>query len=281
MVEYYDTSGMRRPRRARFEQQPAVSPLPAEPAALAKFVHLKDDADTGPTAHHHTVGKGPHQAAPGNLAVYGWELEVVTDTFEWRRLPGLKGVLPKVVGGGGSGGGAAVTAGGESSCGSGGQGGAYAESIIPVDLLPETVMVTVGGGGLSAAGGTGASGGTSSFGTLVVAPGGSPGAVMPAGAVVPTRVGGGFGVQAITGQIAVPGGSGENGLRITATVCAAGGAGESLLSSRQRGTISVNSIGSAGFPYGGGGSGAASGASQAARAGGAGANGVVILYYLF
>jgi hypothetical protein len=58
---------------------------------------------------------------------------------------------------------------------SGGAGGGYAQATYNTTSLPSTVTVTVGGfgNGGAAGGGAGQSGGTSSFGTLVVATGGS------------------------------------------------------------------------------------------------------------
>lgn len=37
----------------------------APDARTINEMHTNDDVDSGPEAHHHTIGRGPHQAASG------------------------------------------------------------------------------------------------------------------------------------------------------------------------------------------------------------------------
>jgi len=110
----------------------------------------------------------------------------VTQTYTWNKpLTGLKYVEVCCVGaGGGGGGGRKGTAGGAAQGGTGGGGGAIVWTTFDATLLASSYQINIGAGGAggagatSAAGGngaTGTSGGTSSFGTLVIAQGGSGG----------------------------------------------------------------------------------------------------------
>ncbi|CAI1773314.1 Uncharacterised protein [Serratia fonticola] len=87
--------------------------------------------------------------------------------------PGTKYVVVEVVGGGGAGGGAAATGAGAVSVGSGGTAGSYGKGKYTSGFAG--VTITVGAGGVENAGETGGSGGQSSFGTLLIAPGGTGG----------------------------------------------------------------------------------------------------------
>ena len=109
----------------------------------------------------------------------------VTQTYTWSKPPaGLKYLEVCCVGaGGGGGGGRKGTAVGSAQGGTGGGGGAIVWTTFDATSLASSYLISIGAGGaggagLSAAAGngnTGTSGGTSSFGTLVIAQGGSGG----------------------------------------------------------------------------------------------------------
>ena len=109
----------------------------------------------------------------------------VTQTYTWNKPPsGLKYIEICCVGaGGGGGGGRKGTVTGAAQGGTGGGGGAIVWATFDAATLVSTYQINIGAGGaggtgLSAAAGngnTGTPGGTSSFGTLVIARGGSGG----------------------------------------------------------------------------------------------------------
>ena len=106
----------------------------------------------------------------------------VTQTYTWNKpLTGLKYVEVCCVGAGGGGGGGRKSA---APCqgGTGGGGGAIVWATFDAALLASSYQINIGAGGAGGAGATatgngttGTSGGTSSFGTLVIAQGGSGG----------------------------------------------------------------------------------------------------------
>jgi hypothetical protein len=78
--------------------------------------HRYDDVDTGDLAHHHTIGFGPGQAAPGTLA---YKLKIQDESTDLGSNPSVinfvgagvsatlvNGVLTVTIAGGGGGGGA-------------------------------------------------------------------------------------------------------------------------------------------------------------------------------
>jgi len=87
---------------------------------------------------------------------------------------GTTRVRVTVKGGGGAGGGAASTSSGQYSVTGGGSAGSFGQGLITSGF--SGVTVTVGAGGVGAAGTTGGNGGQSSFGAIIVAPGGLGGA---------------------------------------------------------------------------------------------------------
>jgi len=181
---------------------------------------------------------------------------------------GLKAIRVRLVAGGG--GTSGLVRGGGTG---GGGGGGYAESFI-VDIagLSSTVTVTRGAGGTGITGeGTGGTGGTSSFGSLVVATGGT-GSVQPRAGIQ----NGGAGGVGTAGNLLIRGTGGGAGAAETIPWGGAGGSsqlGGGAHGTRRYNTGIVNAI--AGGLYGGGASGASS--TGAAASGASGANGIVIV----
>ena len=102
---------------------------------------------------------------------------------------GTTRIIVEIVGGGGGGGGAQSSS-NAASFGTGGGAGAYAKALF--NSFPATVAVTIGTGGTGGTGvaGTfGGAGGTSTFGTLVSAPGGGGGRSLAADPTVLTNFG--------------------------------------------------------------------------------------------
>jgi hypothetical protein len=107
-------------------------------------------------------------------------------------------IIATIVGGGGAGGGAGVGISGFYAVGSGGASGSAASSLLRSGFSAVTIIV--GAGGAPIIGGQGNPGGTSSFGSLMSAPGGGGGPTfaMPSGQV-------GYASQGLPGNVAVGG----------------------------------------------------------------------------
>jgi hypothetical protein len=187
-----------------------------------------------------------------------------------------KRVVVRVQGGGGAGGGNAATGSTTSACGGGGQAGGYVESVIEAYLLPSSVTVTIGAGGVGVSANPGGAGGQTSFGTFAVASGGAGGSAGAAAATTGLAPGG-SGSQTLTGDVGVRGRPGEPGLRlgIGSFQNIGGNGGTSPLGGS--GVGGSDALGTAGQGYGSGGGGSSGAASTAARAGANGAPGVVII----
>lgn len=189
----------------------------------------------------------------------------------YTETPGTKSVYVKLQGGGGAGGGAPVTGATSVSFGNGGGGGSYGEGFYTSAF--SGVTITIGAGGTPTALNGGA-GGNSSFGALMVCPGGGGGAGRGA-AVPPIGIGGaapagtpptGANVLSAVGSPGAPGFAAATALVVPglggATPCGGPGA--------------FNSVGvqpGAAFSRGAGGTGAWQQPSGTAVVGGQGADG--------
>lgn len=89
------------------------------------------------------------------------------------KSPGVTKIIVEAVGGGGASGNLSATASGNCGVSAAGSNGAYAKAFF-YRSIPESVQVTIGSGGVAGTGpgGSGGDGGNTSFGDLLVCPGG-------------------------------------------------------------------------------------------------------------
>lgn len=203
-------------------------------------------------------------------------VQIFTSSGTYTKPAGLVAAIVEVCGGGGGGGGVAGATGNGSG---GGGGGASTMRRLLASAIGATETVTVGAGGAGGdtAGGDGATGGTSSFGSLVDAPGGGGGGGASGGGF---DLGGIGGVTGTNGDVFFEGGDGAGNVFVSSTLGIAGGGGPSRFGGGGRGRNSNGAgVGDAGGQFGGGGGGSYS--TGSAHVGGAGAAGVVIVteYY--
>jgi hypothetical protein len=196
-------------------------------------------------------------------------------TYSYAPTTGTTFIIVTVVGAGGAGGAAGVTTGsGNYAVGSGGAAGSACKSLLRSGFAGVTVVVGAGGTPFL---GNGNPGGTSSFGSILSAPGGGGGltAALPSGQV-------GFAGQGLPGAVGVGGNifnargqPGLNGL-LQGSGAMSGQGGASILG----GGSENNDVGNGGFgpSPGAGGSGAgAISTSGGPFLGGPGADGAVII----
>ncbi|VWB06910.1 hypothetical protein BLA6863_00140 [Burkholderia lata] len=188
---------------------------------------------------------------------------------------GATAVYVRVQGGGGSGGGCAATGSGQIFVGSGGTAGAYAESWITSGF--SGVTVTVGAGGAAVSGFNSSNGGTSSFGSLVSAPGGAGGT--GAGPTAPPWATGAASSSIATGGsiFNASGQSGQPSVGYSATFALPGSGGPSAFGAGG-GTSASGANGAGAASRGAGGGGSAQTQSAGALSGGAGGSGLVLVY---
>jgi hypothetical protein len=205
-------------------------------------------------------------------------VQTFTSSGTYTPSSGTKKILVKGTGAGGSGGGTAATSSGQAAAAAGGSCGAYGEALYTSGFTP-SVAVTIGSAGAGAAAGNnpGNAGQATSFGALLILPGGTAGA----------------GCAAITGA----GGGGSNGTNSADPTGAnivgyggqAGGNGQIFSAGPQAGNGGSGPLGTGGWAptgngarsgtgYGAGSSGANAQASQAAQGSNAGQPGILIVY---
>ncbi len=186
--------------------------------------------------------------------------------------PGTKVAEVFALGGGGGGAGGQAVTGAMVSPGSGGTAGASGRGRYAVT---GPVSVTVGAGGAPQAGGSGFNGGVSSFGALLVAPGG-PGGVVLAPTAAGTAIGGVNGAPASGGYLGTDGVPGGISLGLTGTTGYGGAGGASVLGGGGA-PIGQNSNGISAVAFGSGGGGTCATTGNGALTGGSGAQGIVIV----
>jgi hypothetical protein len=205
----------------------------------------------------------------------------------WTKPAGLHHIEVEVVGGGGAGGGAQAAASGANSKGSGGGAGGYSRKLILAADLGSSVTVTVGAGGTGVSAANGNAGGNSSFGSHCTANGGGGGVYAASSTATFAGVRGGVGGTAGTGDIAVAGAVGQNGVG-GASLCSSGGGapgpwgggGVSLNQTSTNQGQAGNAAASTDWGAGGGGAGTTS-THASSYAGGNGAPGVVVVTEYF
>lgn len=209
-------------------------------------------------------------------------VQVFTASGTWTKPAWLARARIVCIGGGGGGAGAQATTATTCSAGHGGGGAAHAESTIAAGSLGATETVTIGAGGTAGGGGTGGgNGGDTSFGTHVIAKGGSGGTVLTAQTTDAFGSGtAGGGANASTGDIKMGGQAGHGAARLPSLNTCQGGNGGSAGGMGGGGgpALQHDSNGQSGYLYGGGGSGGSSRQSSTTHTGGEGAQGICIVY---
>lgn len=181
-------------------------------------------------------------------------IQIFTASSTYTPTTGAQKALVFATGGGGGGGA------GTASRNGGGGAGATAISLVPISF--GSVPIIIGAGGIGNLGAGGNNGGNTSFGSFVVANGGSGG---------PNGIQGGVGAMTGVGSLIIPGGDGTS--VASSGGDSAGTGGSSFWGGGGSGGVQVN-FGNPGRAYGSGG-----GASSAGviGTGGAGASGVVFI----
>jgi len=214
---------------------------------------------------------------PGRLI--NTQIFKVAGTFPYTPTPGTKSIVVEMVGGGGGSGGVVATAAGTVGASSGGGSAAYAKALINSGISGVQVVVGAGGAGGAAGNNNGGAGGTSSFGSIISAPGGKPGNGSAAFSSNTGIGGSGASDPPVGANIVGFSGAGSDTSTILppAIFRPSSGGGNPLGSGGVRATSAVSGAVS-GSGYGSGPSGTFAGASTAAQAGVAGQSGVVIVY---
>lgn len=191
-------------------------------------------------------------------------------TFTYTPSPGTRYVIVEVQGAGGGGGGAPATTSAQVSASSGGGGGSFAKSRITSAFAGVTVTVGAAGVGGASGANNGSPGGTSSFGSLVSAPGGNGGLALAATAPPTSRGGVAASSPPVGANIESSIGQPGNGTSIISLTVGNNGFGGSSV----KGPAGAGAGGSPGV----GGAGISQFASQAAIAGFNGGNGLVVVW---
>lgn len=199
-------------------------------------------------------------------------VQVIMTTGTYTPDAGTNSIIAKCVGGGGAGGGSAATSTAQNSFGSGGASGSYTVGRFTSSF--SGVTVTIGAAGAGVSGGTGGAGGQTSFGALLIAPGGNGGTASSALANTATAAvfGGAPGAATTGGNIInAAGNPGGNGISVTGNPLAGIGAASPFGGG---GMPAFGANGGAATGNGAGGAGSSAGASAGALAGGAGSKGM-------
>lgn len=197
--------------------------------------------------------------------------------FEIANYPLVNWLFVEAVGGGGSGAGAIATASAvHGAVGGGGSGATYCASWIRADTLPAVVIASAGAGGAGSFD-DGNNGAASSFGTLVVAPGGIGASEIYGASTTATYNPGAPSAGLGTGQVRKQGQPGQHG--IMANVNFKGGGNGGMSGYAGAGGLGGlgNQAGSSGSTYNGGGGGGAS-AFGSQQISGSGSPGRVIIH---
>ncbi len=203
--------------------------------------------------------------------------QVFTSNGTYTPTTGMKYCYVHAVGGGGAGGGGVIGVAGTCGIGAGGASGAEIWAWFDAATIGASQSVIIGAGGTGVSAGNGTAGGATSFGSLIVAGGGSGG---DAGANSSTAI---FSVPGVggptttvpVGQLGRTGQSGLTGFTLSGQVGVPGQGGQTTLSGGGRQAVGGNSNGGAASGPGGGGAGAY--AVTTNNTGGNGSSGVIFV----
>lgn len=219
------------------------------------------------------------EPAPSVSSFIGMVVANTAGTTTWTKAanPDAVWLRVRVVGGGGGGAGA-TSAASQIIARGGGGGGNYSESWLDVASLTASTTVTVGVGGTAgvAANGAGGTGGDSSFGTFVVARGGT-GAPNTAASSTSGFSEGGSASGLGTAQFYSLGNRGDRGMWWSGTVGVAGTGGIAGAGFGTGGRGGVPGTGAQGGSSPGGGGGGGISVNATAAVGGAGGPGAVVI----
>lgn len=213
---------------------------------------------------------GPGGALPPDLVVVPLNQIPIYNSTQYVPNPRLVRVLVELKGGAGPGGGVVASTGIALAAGSGGSG-AFSRAFFDASNIGSGINITIGPGGIGAPGAAGTNGGTTSFGTLLSAPGGFSGAPQLGGAGAPAMASPPIGALALPGD---PGGDGAvyaSEVTVTSQPGAGGvyGGGAPGVGNSTTGSVVAGRSGQ----NGGGGSGAVGIGSTGTAPGGNGGNG--------
>lgn len=206
--------------------------------------------------------------------------KVFTSSGTYTPTTGTKSIIVEVLGAGGGGGGAALITSGYASAGSGGGSGSYAKHYL--SSLSSSYVVTIGVGGTGGVGNaSGNAGGTSSFGSIVICPGGFAGrSLVSSNTLGFTTIDSGT-YTAITGGniVSQNGNSSTFCLRTANTGIGGYGSPSPYGSGGLAATATGNGVSPLANSYGAGGGGALNLSSTSINyTGGQGSNGIVIVW---
>jgi hypothetical protein len=217
-------------------------------------------------------------SGPSNVATTA-KIVPITASGTYTPSPGLVSAIVEVIAAGGAGGGSLGAAG--TAGGAGGGSGGYSRRSLTAGQIGASQSVTIGVGGTGASNADGGSGGDTSFGTLVIAKGGSGGqhSDVNAGNFVGRGGAGGI-ITGAVGDIVSGGAPGEGGVWSSNAQSPAGGGGSSALGGGGAPVFTAAGTkvdGNAATNYGSGGGGSISPGVSTAGIGGNGSAGVCIV----
>lgn len=221
------------------------------------------------------VSTAPSASIPTSFPGLLLATQTFTSSSTYTPTPGTTKIKVRAIGGGGAGGAGVANSSTAMSCGSGGASGSWAEALY-FSAFSGTV-ITIGAGATGGAS-SGTAGGTTSFGALLVCPGGGGGpsiqlptsttfsaAAQASAGAAPTGSGITFGARGVYGPCGLLTGSAVVSGQGASSPYGGGGGNSS------------NGAGGAAIGYGAGGGGGASIASGGLQLGGSGTNGIVII----
>ncbi len=189
---------------------------------------------------------------------------------------GCRAIRVRCIGGGGAGGGGANTA-SQAALGAGGGSGGYTEKVFSPPSAAYTYTVGAGGTAGTAGNNAGNNGADTTFGGLTAKGATGGGGMAAATTAASTSNGGAGGVTGSGGDINMPGGQGEPGIRTSGTVGQSGAGASSVIAGGAPG-ISAQANGTAAVANtGAGGSGGCTLNGGGATSGGAGGSGIILI----